>query len=119
MAAGALLPMFGSNKLFVSTAELNGTLADSIGPENGELWARLLLGTTGNKGWDTGTGGAGRAREEKQVLVEQRLALEASYFAQEKMVVVGPSVQEVEPRQQDIVNTKKDGDGELTNQQEA
>lgn len=53
------------------------------------------------------------------MLVEQRLALEASYFAQEKMVVVEPSVQEVEPRQQDIVNTKKDGDGELTNQQEA
>lgn len=53
------------------------------------------------------------------MLVEQRLALEASYFAQEKMVVVEPSVQEVEPRQQDTVNTKKDGDGELTNQQEA
>lgn len=51
MAAGALLPMFGSNKLFASAAELNGTLIDSIGAENGELWARLLLlGTTGNKG---------------------------------------------------------------------
>ena len=54
------------------------------------------------------------------MLVEQRLALEASYVAQEIMVVVeDPSVQEVEPRQQDTVNTKEDGEGGLTNQQEA
>ena len=58
--------------------------------------------------------------EEQQVLVVQWLALEASYVAQEIMVVVeDPSVQEVEPRQQDTVNTKEDGEGGLTNQQEA
>ena len=112
-------PCLGQISSLFQLQSWNGTLPDNISAKNGELWARLFLGTTGNKGWDTGTGGAGRAREEKQVLVEQRLALEASYFAQEIMVVVKPSVQEVEPRQQDTVNTKKDGDGELTNQQEA
>lgn len=51
MVAGVLLSMFGSIKLFVSAAELNGTLVDSIGGKNGELWERwLLFGTTGNKG---------------------------------------------------------------------
>lgn len=60
------------------------------------------------------------ALEEQQVLVVQWLALEASHFAQEIMVVAAdPSVQEEEPRQQDTVDTKVDGEGGVTNQQEA
>lgn len=45
-------PNWGSTAFLISEEELNGKL---IGAENGT--GRVLLGTTGNKGWDTVTAG--------------------------------------------------------------
>lgn len=41
----------------ISNDALVGRVVESIGAEYGKLWADVLLLTTGNKGWDTGTGG--------------------------------------------------------------
>lgn len=51
-----LVPEWASTGPLISAEALAGIL-DGIGAENGELWVAVLLLTTGNKGWDTGTGG--------------------------------------------------------------
>lgn len=54
----AKVPPKRGSALFISKEELKGKLIGGIGAENGELWGgMLLLGTTGNKGWETGMGG--------------------------------------------------------------